>query len=83
MSKKEGLRHLFCLHCDRQNHQKCSVATLVCSPQIDAVSLFLLYLVEMICSGLQIIYNTDEVRTSDRLFTYCHALVLIYIQIVQ
>ncbi|MED6257150.1 hypothetical protein ATANTOWER_012675, partial [Ataeniobius toweri] len=28
--------------------------------QIDAVSLFLLYLVEMICSGLQIIYNTDE-----------------------
>uniref|UniRef100_A0A3P9N5S2 Phosphorylase b kinase regulatory subunit n=1 Tax=Poecilia reticulata TaxID=8081 RepID=A0A3P9N5S2_POERE len=29
--------------------------------QIDAVSLFLLYLVEMICSGLQIIYNTDEV----------------------
>lgn len=30
--------------------------------QIDALSLFLLYLVEMICSGLQIIYNTDEVR---------------------
>lgn len=30
--------------------------------QIDAVSLFLLYLVEMICSGLQIIYNTDEVN---------------------
>ncbi|KAM9765326.1 phosphorylase b kinase regulatory subunit beta isoform 3-T3 [Menidia menidia] len=29
--------------------------------QIDSVSLFLLYLVEMICSGLQIIYNTDEV----------------------
>uniref|UniRef100_A0AAY4CGX9 Phosphorylase b kinase regulatory subunit n=1 Tax=Denticeps clupeoides TaxID=299321 RepID=A0AAY4CGX9_9TELE len=29
--------------------------------QIDAVSLYLLYLVEMICSGLQIIYNTDEV----------------------
>uniref|UniRef100_A0A8C2JNN8 Phosphorylase b kinase regulatory subunit n=1 Tax=Cyprinus carpio TaxID=7962 RepID=A0A8C2JNN8_CYPCA len=29
--------------------------------QIDAMSLFLLYLVEMICSGLQIIYNTDEV----------------------
>ncbi|XP_063044513.1 phosphorylase b kinase regulatory subunit beta isoform X1 [Engraulis encrasicolus] len=29
--------------------------------QIDAVCLFLLYLVEMICSGLQIIYNTDEV----------------------
>ncbi|XP_035376621.1 phosphorylase b kinase regulatory subunit beta isoform X1 [Electrophorus electricus] len=29
--------------------------------QIDAVSLFLLYMVEMICSGLQIIYNTDEV----------------------
>uniref|UniRef100_A0A3P8QT84 Phosphorylase b kinase regulatory subunit n=1 Tax=Astatotilapia calliptera TaxID=8154 RepID=A0A3P8QT84_ASTCA len=29
--------------------------------QIDAVSLFLLYLVEMICSGLQIIFNTDEV----------------------
>uniref|UniRef100_A0A1A8JZC8 Phosphorylase b kinase regulatory subunit n=1 Tax=Nothobranchius kuhntae TaxID=321403 RepID=A0A1A8JZC8_NOTKU len=29
--------------------------------QIDAVSLFLLYLVEMISSGLQIIYNTDEV----------------------
>ncbi|CAL8349542.1 unnamed protein product [Merluccius merluccius] len=29
--------------------------------QIDAVSLFLLYLVEMIGSGLQIIYNTDEV----------------------
>uniref|UniRef100_A0A4W5MNF3 Phosphorylase b kinase regulatory subunit n=1 Tax=Hucho hucho TaxID=62062 RepID=A0A4W5MNF3_9TELE len=29
--------------------------------QIDALSLFLLYLVEMICSGLQIIYNTDEV----------------------
>nr|XP_057944757.1 phosphorylase b kinase regulatory subunit beta isoform X2 [Doryrhamphus excisus] len=29
--------------------------------QIDAVSLFLLYLVEMICAGLQIIYNTDEV----------------------
>ncbi|GCB64513.1 hypothetical protein scyTo_0004620 [Scyliorhinus torazame] len=28
--------------------------------QIDAVSLFLLYLVEMISSGLQIIYNTDE-----------------------
>lgn len=36
--------------------------------QIDAVSLFLLYLVEMICSGLQIIYNTDEVnRTPPRL----------------
>ncbi|KAJ8247295.1 hypothetical protein GJAV_G00244650 [Gymnothorax javanicus] len=32
-----------------------------CHLQIDAVSLFLLYLVEMICSGLQIIYNTDEV----------------------
>lgn len=32
------------------------------SLQIDAVSLFLLYLVEMICSGLQIIYNTDEVN---------------------
>uniref|UniRef100_A0A8C8LMI5 Phosphorylase b kinase regulatory subunit n=1 Tax=Oncorhynchus tshawytscha TaxID=74940 RepID=A0A8C8LMI5_ONCTS len=29
--------------------------------QIDALSLFLLYLVEMVCSGLQIIYNTDEV----------------------
>uniref|UniRef100_UPI00358E08F8 phosphorylase b kinase regulatory subunit beta-like n=1 Tax=Myxine glutinosa TaxID=7769 RepID=UPI00358E08F8 len=29
--------------------------------QIDAVSLFLLYLVEMISSGLQIIYSTDEV----------------------
>ncbi|XP_071423767.1 phosphorylase b kinase regulatory subunit beta isoform X4 [Pithys albifrons albifrons] len=29
--------------------------------QISAVSLFLLYLVEMISSGLQIIYNTDEV----------------------
>uniref|UniRef100_A0A4W5MJE1 Phosphorylase b kinase regulatory subunit n=1 Tax=Hucho hucho TaxID=62062 RepID=A0A4W5MJE1_9TELE len=29
--------------------------------QIDALSLFLLYLVEMICSGLQIVYNTDEV----------------------
>ncbi|MBN3304867.1 KPBB kinase, partial [Amia calva] len=32
-----------------------------CHLQIDALSLFLLYLVEMICSGLQIIYNTDEV----------------------
>lgn len=32
--------------------------------QIDAVSLFLLYLVEMICSGLQIIYNTDEVNNA-------------------
>lgn len=32
--------------------------------QIDAVSLFLLYLVEMICSGLQIIYNTDEVNNT-------------------
>lgn len=30
--------------------------------QINAVSLYLLYLVEMISSGLQIIYNTDEVR---------------------
>ncbi|XP_023582735.1 phosphorylase b kinase regulatory subunit beta isoform X4 [Trichechus manatus latirostris] len=29
--------------------------------QINAVSLYLLYLVEMISSGLQIIYNTDEV----------------------
>ncbi|XP_053304908.1 phosphorylase b kinase regulatory subunit beta isoform X3 [Spea bombifrons] len=29
--------------------------------QINAVSLFLLYLVQMISSGLQIIYNTDEV----------------------
>uniref|UniRef100_A0A8B9GCA7 Phosphorylase b kinase regulatory subunit n=1 Tax=Amazona collaria TaxID=241587 RepID=A0A8B9GCA7_9PSIT len=29
--------------------------------QINAVSLFLLYLVEMISSGLQVIYNTDEV----------------------
>ncbi|XP_063293913.1 phosphorylase b kinase regulatory subunit beta isoform X3 [Pelobates fuscus] len=29
--------------------------------QINAVSLFLLYLVQMIGSGLQIIYNTDEV----------------------
>ncbi|XP_069724666.1 phosphorylase b kinase regulatory subunit beta isoform X2 [Phaenicophaeus curvirostris] len=29
--------------------------------QINTVSLFLLYLVEMISSGLQIIYNTDEV----------------------
>ncbi|OXB83980.1 UNVERIFIED_CONTAM: hypothetical protein H355_015491 [Colinus virginianus] len=29
--------------------------------QINAVSLFLLFLVEMISSGLQIIYNTDEV----------------------
>uniref|UniRef100_A0A8C5QMC9 Phosphorylase b kinase regulatory subunit n=1 Tax=Leptobrachium leishanense TaxID=445787 RepID=A0A8C5QMC9_9ANUR len=29
--------------------------------QINAVSLFLLYLVQMIASGLQIIYNTDEV----------------------
>uniref|UniRef100_A0A9L0RZY9 Phosphorylase b kinase regulatory subunit n=1 Tax=Equus caballus TaxID=9796 RepID=A0A9L0RZY9_HORSE len=28
--------------------------------QINAVSLYLLYLVEMISSGLQIIYNTDE-----------------------
>lgn len=34
--------------------------------QIDAVSLFLLYLVEMICSGLQIIYNTDEVSRPPR-----------------
>ncbi|NWR64071.1 KPBB kinase, partial [Bucorvus abyssinicus] len=32
-----------------------------CHLQINAVSLFLLYLVEMISSGLQIIYNTDEV----------------------
>lgn len=46
--------------------------------QIDAVSLFLLYLVEMICSGLQIIYNTDEVIaplkrliTSERGLTTC------------
>lgn len=30
--------------------------------QINAVSLYLLYLVEMISSGLQIVYNTDEVR---------------------
>ena len=37
------------------------------SLQIDAVSLFLLYLVEMICSGLQIIYNTDEVNTENTL----------------
>ncbi|XP_072488237.1 phosphorylase b kinase regulatory subunit beta isoform X3 [Notamacropus eugenii] len=29
--------------------------------QINAISLYLLYLVEMISSGLQIIYNTDEV----------------------
>nr|KAF6411292.1 phosphorylase kinase regulatory subunit beta [Rousettus aegyptiacus] len=29
--------------------------------QINAVSLYLLYLVEMISSGLQIVYNTDEV----------------------
>ena len=34
--------------------------------QIDAVSLFLLYLVEMICSGLQIIYNTDEVNKTPK-----------------
>lgn len=32
-----------------------------CHPQINAVSLYLLYLVEMTSSGLQIIYNTDEV----------------------
>ncbi|XP_037604870.1 phosphorylase b kinase regulatory subunit beta isoform X2 [Sebastes umbrosus] len=38
--------------------------------QIDAVSLFLLYLVEMICSGLQIIYNTDEVSFIQNL-VYC------------
>ncbi|ELK15354.1 Phosphorylase b kinase regulatory subunit beta [Pteropus alecto] len=31
--------------------------------QINAVSLYLLYLVEMISSGLQIVYNTDEVRS--------------------
>ncbi|CAG03071.1 unnamed protein product, partial [Tetraodon nigroviridis] len=38
--------------------------------QIDAVSLFLLYLVEMICSGLQIIYNTDEIRSQPS-WHYC------------
>lgn len=47
------------------------------------MSLFLLYLVEMICSGLQIIYNTDEVKTttksnslfiiSDAVFTAGHS----------
>ncbi|XP_078462665.1 phosphorylase b kinase regulatory subunit beta isoform X2 [Lampetra fluviatilis] len=38
--------------------------------QIDAVSLFLLYLVEMIASGLQIIYSTDEVAFVQNL-VYC------------
>ena len=33
--------------------------------QLNAVSLYLLYLVEMISSGLQIIYNTDEVSYSE------------------
>ena len=44
--------------------------------QINAVSLYLLYLVEMISSGLQIIYNTDEVSFIQNLLfcvesTYC------------
>uniref|UniRef100_S4RPK2 Phosphorylase b kinase regulatory subunit n=1 Tax=Petromyzon marinus TaxID=7757 RepID=S4RPK2_PETMA len=38
--------------------------------QIDALSLFLLYLVEMTSSGLQIIYNTDEVTFVQNL-VYC------------
>lgn len=50
--------------------------------QINAVSLYLLYLVEMISSGLQIIYNTDEVSLFKTLyfvwkeFTVC--LILVY-----
>ncbi|EMP35923.1 Phosphorylase b kinase regulatory subunit beta, partial [Chelonia mydas] len=44
---------------------KCMRGILYCcmrqADKINAVSLFLLYLVEMISSGLQIIYNTDEV----------------------
>ncbi|XP_042196171.1 phosphorylase b kinase regulatory subunit beta isoform X3 [Callorhinchus milii] len=38
--------------------------------QIDALALFLLYMVEMISSGLQIIYNTDEVTFIQNL-VYC------------
>ncbi|KAF3817861.1 hypothetical protein GH733_013148 [Mirounga leonina] len=44
---------------------KCMRGILYCymrqADKINAVSLYLLYLVEMISSGLQIIYNTDEV----------------------
>uniref|UniRef100_A0A8C4Q9C7 Phosphorylase b kinase regulatory subunit n=1 Tax=Eptatretus burgeri TaxID=7764 RepID=A0A8C4Q9C7_EPTBU len=44
--------------------------------QIDALSLFLLFLVEMIASDLQIIYNTDEVRRVFRsLDFYLHSSV--------
>lgn len=38
--------------------------------QIDVVSLFLLYLVQMISSGLQIIYTQDEVAFIQNLVYY-------------
>ncbi|XP_018613664.1 phosphorylase b kinase regulatory subunit beta isoform X3 [Scleropages formosus] len=52
-----------CLHSVFNVHTGDEIITYddYCHLQIDAVSLFLLYLVEMICSDLQIIYNTDEV----------------------
>ncbi|XP_058848700.1 phosphorylase b kinase regulatory subunit beta-like isoform X3 [Acipenser ruthenus] len=52
-----------CLHSVFNIHTGDEVLTydIYCHLQIDSLSLFLLYLVEMISSGLQIIYNTDEV----------------------
>ncbi|MGH0117617.1 UNVERIFIED_CONTAM: hypothetical protein FKN15_055596, partial [Acipenser sinensis] len=51
-----------CLHSVFNIHTGDEVLTYdtYCHLQIDSLSLFLLYLVEMISSGLQIIYNTDE-----------------------
>ncbi|RXN01833.1 Phosphorylase b kinase regulatory subunit beta [Acipenser ruthenus] len=51
-----------CLHSVFNIHTGDEVLTydIYCHLQIDSLSLFLLYLVEMISSGLQIIYNTDE-----------------------
>ncbi|XP_067104696.1 phosphorylase b kinase regulatory subunit beta isoform X2 [Osmerus mordax] len=56
-SPSKCLHSVFNVHTGDEVHSYSDYSHL----QIDAVSLFLLYMVEMICSGLQIIYNTDEV----------------------
>lgn len=55
------LAHFFSVRLSRVRSFCLTFALAVCL-QINAVSLYLLYLVEMISSGLQIVYNTDEVR---------------------
>lgn len=53
----------------KRTQGKCNILSLI-NFQIDVVSLYLIFLVQMITSGLQIIYTQDEVAFVQNLVYY-------------